>query len=350
MKILLFILSLLFINTTYAANTVHKLTLAQTWSENTPILSDVTRQFAKLAYDMSDGRLQIRIDSANKHKAPFGIFDLVRTAQYDLGHSASYYWKGKDINTLYFTTMPFGMTTPEQYAWFVYGGGQELMDKVYNKYGIKSIPGGNTGNQMGGWFKKEINSLKDLQGLKIRITGFAAEIMAKVGAKPVNIAPAELYSALDRKTIDAVEWISPVFDLKMGFNKIAPFYYTGWHEPAGEAQFLINNKKFATLPNDLQNILIAAMRLSAYDGYAHSTYENAQSLQIIQQNSNITIKHFPKPVLKALKKANDELLLEQANKNKLSKKIINSQLKFLKKVRAWTKISDQTYLENTEGL
>ncbi len=350
MKMFYLILLLCFTNISYATTT-HKLTLAQTWPANLPILSDITKRFVKLVNDMSDGRLQVRVDSANKHKSPFGIFDLVKTGKYDLGHSASYYWKGKDANTLYFTSMPFGMTTPEQYAWFVYGGGQQLMDEVYNKHNIISIPGGNSGNQMGGWFKKEINSLADLQGLKIRISGFAAEIMAKVGAKPVNIAPAELYSALDRKTIDAVEWISPAFDLQMGFQKIASYYYTGWHEPAGEAQFLINKDKFATLNKDLQKILITAMRLSAYDAYAQSNYENAKSWQIIKQKyPSISIKTFPKSVLKALKKANDELLIVRAKQNPLAKRIINSQLEFLKKARAWTNISDKVYLESTDGI
>ncbi|CAE6934507.1 Part of the tripartite ATP-independent periplasmic (TRAP) transport system [Vibrio sp. B1REV9] len=227
---------------TAASEKVYRLKLAETWGPNTPILGDASKNMAKLANEMSNGRLIIRIDSANKHKAPLGIFDMVKSGQYDLGHSSSYYWKGKVPNTLYFSSMPFGMISTEQYAWFYRGGGMALMEKVYAPHNLLSFPGGNSDIQMGGWFKKEINSLDNLQGLKIRIPGFAGEVMAKVGAKPVNIAPGELYTSLERGTIDALEWVGPAFDLRMGFQKIAPYYYTAWHEPGSETQFLVNKK------------------------------------------------------------------------------------------------------------
>ena len=328
---------------------VYRLKLAQTWPTNFPIFSDGPKHFAQLANQMSNGRLQIQIDSSNKHKSPFGVFDLVKSGQYDLGHSASYYWKGKDHNTVFFTTMPFGMTTPEQYAWFEYGGGQELMDKVYIKHGLKSIIGGNGGNQMGGWFQKEIKSLDDLKGLKMRIPGFAGEVMAQVGVKPVNIPAGELYTALDRGTIDALEWVGPSLDLRMGFHKIANYYYTGWHEPAGELQFLINVKKLASLPKDLQAILIGAMKLSAYRMYADATDKSGKNWATMKKDyPNIQVKTFPKPVFRALRKANKNLLATYAKKSALAKEIIVSQQTYLKQVRAWTNISDRAYLNASE--
>ena len=334
------------VSSAYAAKT-YTLRLAESWPPNFPIFGDTTRNLAKLVKEMSDGRLKIRIDSKNKHKAPLGIFDMVRAGQYDMGHSASYYWKGKDPNTLYFTTMPFGMTTPEQYAWFYYGGGMDLMKEVYAKHGILSFPGGNTGNQMGGWFRKEINSLDDLQGLKMRIPGFAGEVLAKLGAKPTNIPAGELYTALERNTIDALEWVGPSLDLRMGFHKIAPYYYTGWHEPATELQFLVNQKKFNKLPKDLQAILLTAMKAVAYDMYAHSYHESAVNLDKIKtEYPDIKIRTFPKPVLAAMHKANEELLAERAAKDPLAKKIIDSQKAYLRKVRAWTNISDKAYLNS----
>ncbi len=323
----------------------YTLKLAETWPSNFPIFGDTTKKFKKLAEAMSNGRLKIRIDSKNKHKAPFGIFDFVKSGQYDLGHSGSYFWKGKDINTLFFTSMPFGMTTFEQHAWFEYGGGQELMDKVYVKHGLKSIIGGSTGNQMGGWFQKEINSVADLQGLKMRIPGFAGEIMAEVGVKPTNIPPGELYTALDRGTIDALEWVGPSLDLRMGFHKVAPYYYTGWHEPGTELQFLINLKKYNSLPKDLQTILISAMKLSAYQMYSQSEHESAKNWTTMKKDyPNIKVKTFPKPVFDALKTANNKLLKKLAANNPLSKEIIESQSSYLRKIRAWTAISDQAYL------
>ena len=341
------ICSIVLINPSFAAKKVYRLKLAETWPTNFPIFGDATKNMAKMAETMSGGRLKIRIDSKNKHKAALGIFDMVRSGQYDMGHSASYYWKGKVPETLYFTTMPFGMTAPEQYGWFYFGGGMQLMEKLYNKYGMLSFPGGNTGNQMGGWFQKEINSIADLKGLKMRIPGFAGEVLARVGAKPTNIPPGELYTALERRTIDALEWVGPSLDLRMGFHKIAPYYYTGWHEPATELQFLINKKAWKKLPADLQEILRVAMRTAAYDMYIQSYHASGENWsKMATDYPKIKVKTFPKTVIKALKKANKELLTEAAKKSATAKEIQNSQAAYMKKARVWTNISDKAYLDN----
>nr|WP_019277492.1 TRAP transporter substrate-binding protein [Vibrio coralliilyticus] len=333
--------------TSFAAEKVYRLKLAETWGPNTPILGDATKNMTQLAEEMSNGRLKIRIDSANKHKAPLGIFDMVKSGQYDLGHSSSYYWKGKVPNTLYFSSMPFGMITTEQYAWFYRGGGMELMEKVYAPHNLLSFPGGNSDIQMGGWFKKEINSVEDLKGLKIRIPGFAGEVMAKVGAKPTNIAPGELYTSLERGTIDALEWVGPAFDLRMGFQKIAPYYYTAWHEPGSETQFLVNRKTWDRLPKDLQSILETAFRVAAFDMYTQALDANANSwATMTQEYPDIKVRDFPPQVLEAMQKATQELLEEQASNDPLAKQIIESQRQYLAKVRAWTEISAKAYLDS----
>ena len=330
-----------------AAEKIYKLKLAETWPTNFPIFGDATKNMAKTAMAMSNGRLKITIDSKNKHKAALGIFDMVRSGQYDMGHSASYYWKGKVPETLYFTTMPFGMTAPEQYGWFYHGGGMELMEKLYSKYGIMSFPGGNTGNQMGGWFQKEINSISDLKGLKMRIPGFAGEVLAAVGAKPTNIPAGELYTALERGTIDALEWVGPSLDLRMGFHKIAPYYYTGWHEPATELQFMINKKSWNKLPKDLQEILRVSMKLAAYDMYIQSYDASGKNwAKMAKDYPNIKVKSFPKSVIKALKKANKKLLAAAAAKSATAKEIQDSQAAYMKNARVWSNISDKAYLDN----
>jgi TRAP-type mannitol/chloroaromatic compound transport system substrate-binding protein len=202
---------------------------------------------------------------------------------------------------------------------------------------------------MGGWFRKEINSLDDLKGLKMRIPGFAGEVLAKVGASPTNIPPGELYTALERNTIDALEWVGPSLDLRMGFHKIAPYYYTGWHEPATELQFMINKKSWEKLPADLQEILRVAMRVAAYDMYAQSYHESGENWASIKtEYPDIKVKSFPPEVIAALKKANEELLAEMAGSDPLAKEIIDSQAAYMKKVRAWTDISDKAYLDTTE--
>ncbi len=321
--------------------------LAMTWPTNFPIFGDAVLNMAKMVNEMSNGEMEIRIDSKNKHKAPLGILDMVKAGQYQMGHSASYYWKGKDMNTLFFTTMPFGMIAPEQYAWFYYGGGMELMKEVYTKHGVYSYPGGNTGNQMGGWFQKEINSLDDLKGLKMRIPGFAGEVLSQLGVVVTNIPAGELYTALDRGTIDALEWVGPSLDLNMGFHKIAPYYYTGWHEPATELQFMVNQKAFDKLPKHLQKIVEVAMELAAYDMYARSYNDSAVNLdKITKEYPNIKIKTFPKDVIAAMKAANEQLLEKYSAKDPEFKKIHDAQTAYMKMARRWTEISDYAYLKD----
>ncbi|WP_160060410.1 TRAP transporter substrate-binding protein [Psychromonas sp. L1A2] len=335
----------------FAADKVYRLKLAETWGPNFPVFGDSVKNMVKMAEEMSNGRLKIRVDSANKHKSPFGVFDMVKMGQYDIGHSASYYYNGKVPNTLYFTTMPFGMTASEQYAWFQYGGGQELMDEVYSAHNLVPFPGGNTGVQMGGWFRKEINTVEDLKNLKMRIPGFAGEVLAKLGATPVNIPPGELYTSLERNTIDALEWVGPSLDLRMGFHKIAPIYYMGWHEPATELMFIVNKKKLEKLPDDLQAILKVAMRKASYDMYVQSYALSAENWAVMKtEYPDIQVKTFPPAVLSAMKKANDEILKEKASNDPMAAKIIKSQEDYLKLVRVWTDISEYGYIKSTKEL
>ena len=346
-KVSVTLVSVALCSTLYAKEKVYKLSMAATWGATLSPLIDSANNMAKLANEMSDGRLVITVDPSNKHKAPLGILDMVKGGQYDMGHSASYYWKGKDINTLPFTSMPFGLTTPEQYAWFYQGGGMELMKKVYDNHGVLSYPGGSTGVQMGGWFKKEINTLEDLKGLKMRIPGFAGEIMSKLGVQVTNIAPGELYTALEMNNIDALEWVGPSMDIKMGFQKVAQYYYTGWHEPASEMHFLINKKKFEKLPKDLQLIIETAIRVSAYDMYIQNYDMNANAWAEMKKDfPNIKVKTLPKPVMDEMKKVNKELRDEMSKQSPLLKEILDSQDEYMKKVREWTKMSDFLYLKD----
>ncbi len=326
---------------------VYKFKLAASWGPTLSPFIDAPLEMAKMVEELSDGRLIIKVDASNKHKSALGVLDMVKAGQYDMGHTASYYYKGKDINTQPFTTMPFGMTAIEQYGWFYYGGGMDLMQKVYDKHKILAFPGGNSGMQMGGWFKKEINSVEDFKGLKMRIPGFAGEVLAKAGAVVTNIASGELYTALDRGTIDALEWVGPSMDIKMGFHKIAPYYYTGWHEPGTELAFFVNKKKFNKLPKDLQAILKMAMRTSAYDMYIKTQHMSAENWKKIKTDyPNIKVKTFPKPVFEELRKINDELVEELAKKNPLMKEILDSQKAYMEDARIWSKMSDYLYLKD----
>jgi len=325
--------------------------LAMTWSSTLTPFATAPLNLAKMVEEMSDGNFIIRVEGAEKHKAALGILDMTKGGQYEMGHTASYYWKGKDITTVFFCTVPFGMNVNEQNAWFYHGGGMELMQKTYDKFGVLSFPGGNTGVQMGGWFQKEINSLEDLNGLKMRIPGLAGEVFAKLGVNVTNIPPGELYTSLDRGTIDALEWVGPAMDIKMGFHKIAPYYYTGWHEPATELQFLINKKAFEKLPKAYQTMLVAAMKAVTADMYTDNFAGSVEAwAQMKTEYPNIEVKTFPTPVLKAMKQAADELYDSYAADNPAFKEVLESQRAYMAKSRNWINISEYNYLQTSKAL
>lgn len=335
----------LFIPNTAFAEVVYQWRLAMSWTEGTPMLHNAAARFARNVEVMSGGRMRIIVDAPGRHKAPLGVFDMVRSGAYEMGHTASYYYKGKDPATTFFTTVPFGMTPTEMNAWYYYGGGLELLNEVYARHNIVAFPAGNTHLQMGGWFRKEIKSLEDLKGLKMRIPGHAGEVVEKVGMKPMSIPPGELYTALERGTIDAVEWAGPANDVKMGFHKLAPYYYTGWHEPGAELHVFINKEKYGALPEDLQAMIAISAKEVSLDILSEAFYRNVVAWGKMKKESEVNIRTFPDDVLDAFKKANDELLNEVAERSLMAKKIIESQKIFLEQSKDWSRITDQDYLK-----
>jgi len=302
-----------------------KLKVAHGWPKNYPLFGESVDDFKELVESMSNGRIQLSVDSTNKHKSAFGIFDFVKSGQYDIGQSASYYYGGKDPDALFFSSMPFSMTTQEQWAWFYEGGGLELANEVYAKHNIEVMLAGNTGMQMGGWFRKKV--------------------IAGVGGAPTNIPTGELYQALELGTIDALEWVGPGLDLRMGFHKVAPYYYNGWHEPGTELMYFFNKDSMAKLPEWAKSILLNAAKLTSYNMTTSTFAANSDNWQTISaQYPNVQIKQFPPAVMQALKQSTAELLDQEKLRSPIAKKIIESRANYLAKARAWTKIGDQLYL------
>jgi TRAP-type mannitol/chloroaromatic compound transport system substrate-binding protein len=325
--------------------------LAMTWPSTLAPLASPPLKLAQLVSEMTDGNFVIKVDGKEKHKAALGILDMVKGGQYEMGHSASYYWKGKDISTTIFTTVPFGMTAAEQGAWLSYGGGMELMQKCYDKFNVYVFPGGNTGVQMGGWFRKEIKSLDDLNGLKMRIPGLAGEVFARLGVNVTNIPAGELYTSLDRGTIDALEWVGPGMDIKMGFHKVAPYYYTGWHEPASDMQFLINKKKFDKLPKAYQTALKVAIQAVSADMFFENFADSAMAWAKMKEDyPGIKVKSFPKEVLIKMKEETDNVLDGYAANDAFFREVLTSQREFMAKAREWTTISEFYYLETSAAV
>ena len=235
--------------------------LVTTWPKNLPGLGAAPENFARYVNEMSNGRLEVRVFGAGEIVPAFEVFDAVSQGAAEVGHGASYYWKGKIPAAVFFTAVPFGMTAQEMNGWLHYGGGLELWQELYAPFGVIPFAGGSTGVQMAGWFNRELRSAKDLSGLKLRIPGLAGEVFDAAGGTAVRIAGGEVYTSMQTGVIDAVEWVGPYNDRTLGLNEVAEFYYyPGWHEPGAMLEFTVNAAAFQELPPDLQAIVRYAAR------------------------------------------------------------------------------------------
>jgi len=320
--------------------------LAQTWGDE-HLLGYPTIRLAEIVKELSGGDFTIQLVSKKIHKNNKGIFDFVKDGRYQMGHSASNFWVKKDPDTMFFSAVPFGMVTPELYSWFYEGGGMKLMQRVYGKYGILAYPGGNSGHQMIGWFNKEIKSLEDVKTLKIRLPGLAGEVMKGLGATIINPPVSELRSALETGKVDAVEFVGPAIDLKLGLAEVAKYYYVGWHSPSSEMMFMVNPRAYKLLSKKNRNILDHAMRLAAYDAFVKIVHENGVKMEeLLRDYPNVVLRSLPRDVMSALKKENKRLIskLVIESQDGLTKEIVDSMEKYQERARVWTRFSDQAYL------
>ncbi|MDQ1340554.1 MAG: hypothetical protein QG567_1711 [Campylobacterota bacterium] len=321
-----------------------KLKLATSWPARFSIMGTGIEDFEKNVKKMSGGSLEIKVYPANSLVPALSVFDAVSKGDIDAFHSGPYYWKGKNLAFSLFTGFPFGFTTEEHGAWMLHGGGLELWRELYAKYNLYPLMGGNTGMQMGGWFKKEIKSLQDLKGLKMRIPGLGGEVMSKLGVNPVLMAAGDIYTSLERGTIDATEWIAPAHDIKMGFDKVAKYYYAGWHEPGSMLEITFNKKVWDGLSEEHQSIIEAASAQMHSNMIFEFMAENAKALQKIN-TKKVKIAHFPEPIIKSAKKAFDEVVAEQSAKSDDFKKVWASCQQFLKVARGWSDLGSSAYFK-----
>ncbi len=327
-----------------AAGKTYHWKMVTTWPPHFPVLGESADYIAKWVEEMSGGRMKISVYGGGELVPPLGTFDAVSSGTVEMGHGAAYYWAGKHPATQFFAAVPFGLNAQGVNAWIISGGGQELWDELYAKFNLKPFLAGNTGVQMGGWFNKEINSIKDLKGLKMRIPGLGGKVLAKAGGNAILVAGGEIYTNLDRGVIDATEWVGPYHDYKMGFYKAAKYYYSpGWHEPGTAIECFVNKKKFDQLPPDLQAIIHAAC--SRANIWSLSTFEalNEIYLQKLVKEHNVQLRFFPDDVLAQLKAYTKEVLTEMAASDPFTKKVYDAYSKFQKNHDAWDKISEEQY-------
>ena len=319
------------------------LKLATSWPAHFPIMGTGVDNFAKRCYTLSGGSLEIKIFAKNILVPALQVFDAASAAQIDAFHSGVYYWKGKNPAFSIFGGMPLGLTSEEMITWMKFGGGYDLWREMYAKFNLYPLIGGTTGPQMGGWFKKEIHTLADLKGLKMRIPGLGGEVMKTLGVNPVLLPAGEIYTSLERGTIDATEWVGPALDSMMGFAKAAPYYYTGWHEPGSILEITFNKARWEKLSEEHRAIITAASEEMTSNMLQEFRYKNAKALQALPKN--VQIKTFPKEMMDAAKVALGEVLKEESHKSADFTRVLESYQSFVKLNKPWDDISTKNFLE-----
>ncbi len=319
--------------------------MVTSWPRDFPGLGIGANRLAESIGKLSNGRLTVKVYGGNELVPAFEVFDAVQQRTAEMGHSGAYYWKGKAPAAQFFSGIPFGMTAQEQHGWIYYGGGLELWQEVYAPHGLVPFLAGSSGPQMGGWFNREINSVADLEGLKMRIPGLGGEILRRAGGTPTNIPGAELFTALQTGTIDATEWVGPYNDLAFGLFRAAKYYYyPGWHEPGTDLECMINQEAWDSLPADLQAIVRVACQAAVMDNLSDFTYNNGIALKTLVDKHGVELRRFPDEVLGTLSTIRDKLMSEMAEKDELMGRIYASFQAYQKIVNPWTAISDRALL------
>ncbi|ADE16786.1 TRAP dicarboxylate transporter- DctP subunit [Nitrosococcus halophilus Nc 4] len=332
------------------SNQIIRWRMVTTWPPGFPVLQEGAERFAKNIEAMSGGRLRIKVFAGGELIPPLETFEAVSQGAVHMGHGSAYYWAGRIPAAQFFSTVPFGMTAKGMNTWLYDGGGLKMWREIYVPFNVVPFPLGNTGVQMGGWFNKKIESAEDLKGLKMRIPGLGGKVFAKAGGNPVLLAGAEVYTALERNTIDATEWIAPFHDQRLGLNRAAQYYYyPGWHEPGTVLELIVNKEAWESLPKDLQAIISVAAQAENLQMSSEMEAKNAQALEELQEQSHTKLLAFPEDVLAKLRRLTQQTLNEQAADDPQFKRVYEAYTAFRQKFDAWEAISEQAYQRTLES-
>lgn len=320
-----------------------RLTMVTTWPKGLPGLGEAAERVAQQVEAQTDGAVTIRVRAAGEQVPAFKAFDAVADGTADMYHGAEYYWKDRSTAYPFFTAVPFGMTAQEIMGWIDFGGGQALWDELSAGFGIKPLQGANTGHQMGGWFKKEINSLSDLNGLKMRIPGQGGDVLRALGGEAIALSGGEIYQALQTGTIDATEWVGPWNDYFLGFHQEAPFYYgPGFHEPGASLAVGINLDVWNGLTPYEQAVIKGVCNSVNHLSVGEFTYQNAVHLERLKSEHGTQMKRFPSEVVIRMKEAARDVRAD-SGKDGIEKRIYDSFESALKSMRSWANVSDGPY-------
>lgn len=333
------------LSTPAIASGKRELKMVTTWPKNFPGLGNLAERLAQAITVMSDGRITVKVYAAGELVPTLEAFDAVSTGPADLYHAADYYWQGKAPAYAFFTGVPFGLTAAEMDAWILYGGGAALWDEVAKPFNIKPLLAGNTGQQMAGWYNKELNSLDDFKGLKIRMPGIGGDVLRKLGANAINLPGPEIFPAMESGAIDATDWVGPWNDLAFGLNRAAKYYYhPGVQEPSGALCLGVNTKVWESLSKADQKIFEMAALAENNRSTAEFRTENARALKRLEGDKNVELRAFSDDILEAMAKAAKEVMSDIAAKDALSKKVADSFNAFRADQLGWSAVADEGFL------
>jgi TRAP-type mannitol/chloroaromatic compound transport system substrate-binding protein len=316
---------------------------ASSFAKSLDTIYGAAEAMAKRVAACTNGKFQIQVFAGGEIVPGLQVADAVQNGTVQCGHTAPYYYWGKDPAFALGTAVPFGLNARQMNAWMIFGNGLDLMRDFYKTYNIYNIPCGNTGAQMGGWFRKEIKTVADLKGLKMRIGGFAGTVIAKMGAVPQQLAAGDIYPALEKGTIDAAEWVGPYDDEKLGFNKVCKFYYyPGWWEGGPQLDLFVNVAEWAKLPKEYQNILEAACWEANTWMVAKYDAQNPAALKRLV-GSGTKLAAFSKEIMVASYKASLEVYKEASEKSPHFKKIYESMTKFREEQLLWFRVAEKGF-------
>jgi len=324
--------------------------MVTSWPKRLPGPGMSAERIAQRIAALSGGRLEITVSAAGEIAPAFEVLDAVGSGVAEMGHSASFYWQGKEPAAAFFTTVPFGLTPNEHVAWIGAGGGQALWDEIYAPFGVKPFMGGNTGVCMGGWFRHEIRSAADVHGLKIRSLGLGGEVYRRLGAIAQTTAPGEILVALQSGVLDAAEFVGPGSDIALGLYRFTPFYYgPGFNKPNGTGECIVSLKAWRTLDAELKAIVTDACAAEASFALAEMERLNIEALPALTARDHVQLRTFPLDFIAAARAQASDVLSELAGKSTSARKVHDGYVAFRDKISAWSRISLQAVLEARGG-
>ena len=324
--------------------------MVTSWPKRLPGPGMSAERVAERISALSGGRLQIAVQAAGEVVPAFEVLDAVGGSVAEMGHTAAFYWQGKQPAAAYYTTVPFGLTPMEHVAWVDAGGGQALWDELYAPFGVKPFMGGNTGVCMGGWFRRELKSLDDLKGLKVRSLGLGGEVYRRLGATPQTTPPGEILTSLQSGVLDGAEFVGPGTDIALGLYRVAPLYYgPGFNKPNGTGECLINLKVWEGLAGDLKAIIAHACAAEASFALSEMERLNAQALAALTERNNVRLMSFSADMVGAARRQAADILAELARRSDIARRINDSYADFRSRTAAWSRVSLKAVLEARDG-